>query len=127
MDVHHIIGFTISILSVFGGYGCITTGQLVTMLEFSTVSINYRSLMIKEELTTVLGILNIMSFIILFTVFRVILLPYTAFKIIMVIEHTWIYLTPFRKLCYIICCILFTILFLINYYWYFLILRMVGK
>ena len=49
MNLHHIMGFGSCFVSIFGGFGLPTIGQLTIMTEFSTLPLNYRSFLTKDE------------------------------------------------------------------------------
>jgi len=127
MILHHVLGLTLCSACLLGGYGFVTTGQLVTMLEYSTVCINYRYMMSLQEHVSVLGIINIISFINLFVIFRVMLLPFASWKLYMVYTNTWTYLSPLRRGCFYFGMTQFALLIVMNYYWFFLILQKIAQ
>lgn len=50
MKIHHIVGCTSTAVSLFGGYALNGIANMLLLMEFSTVAINYRSMYKKEEL-----------------------------------------------------------------------------
>ena len=58
MRMHHIMAFTLVALALSLGSGAVAIGQMTIILEFSTLPINYRSLMHKEEWGTWWGMGN---------------------------------------------------------------------
>jgi len=125
--LHHVVGFSGSIACLYGGYGLISLGQLVSLMEISTLALNYRVMMVKEELSTGLGLINNIVFFLLFTVFRVFMLPFLVFKIYVSYGYAWEMLTASRKVCFAYAGLQLIILLLLNYYWYYGVLKMVAR
>ena len=56
--VHHFVAIALIYMALSIGTGAILIGQLVIMLEYSTISLNYRTLLYKEEWNKTYGIIN---------------------------------------------------------------------
>lgn len=50
MAVHHVVGCLSTAISLFAGYALNGIANMLLLMEFSTVAINYRSMYKKEEL-----------------------------------------------------------------------------
>lgn len=61
----------------------------------------------------------------MFTIFRVILMPYAMWRACTVMYYTWAGLVAFRRLCQLFGVGVFIFITLLNYYWYSLIVHRV--
>ena len=55
MIFHHVVGISGGLSSLYGGHGLISLGLLVCVTEYSTVPLNRRSMMTKDENKGILG------------------------------------------------------------------------
>jgi len=76
---HHISIFVGLVGSMVVGYGFITVAFFVLTIEVSSIFLNYRSIYSKEELNRPHGILLQLTFVILFTLSRMLMLPYYVY------------------------------------------------
>jgi len=68
-----------------------------------------------------------MIFFIFYTVFRMMLMPYGIYLLYRNYSMVFGHLTPFRTLCSYIAIAQFMLLYIMNVYWYMLILNGIGK
>ena len=100
--VHHIVAITGGLAALICGYGIINLGMFLTLTECSTIPLNRRNMMTKTENKSKLGMCNNIAFLINFTVFRMINIPYCAYKLGETIDLQWdSNLNSFRKFCFI--------------------------
>ena len=76
MIVHHIFAIGSIFLALIGGYHLVGVVMLSLLMEFSTLFLNLRTFIKKEEYGKCIPILILTSFVLGYTVFRTILLPY---------------------------------------------------
>ena len=94
MNLHHFISAS-SCLGCLGvGYGYVYIGLLTTLMEYSTLPVNYRALFTYEEVVGTLGNVTNITFFVLYTIFRIILLPYVTYKIWITIGYIDPYIGP---------------------------------
>jgi len=74
--VHHIFAIGSIILALFGGYHLVGVVMLSLLMEFSSIFLNLRTFLKKEEYGKCIPILILTFFVLGYTVFRAILLPY---------------------------------------------------
>lgn len=48
--VHHIASISGTVAALYGGFGFIKIGQLFCLLEFNNIPLNYRTMLIKQEM-----------------------------------------------------------------------------
>ena len=77
----------------------------------------------KEEMGDTIPVRLQISFFIVYTVCRVFLMPYGLYKVYLNMYYTWAYLGLIRKVCMFIGMLLFVILTIMNYYWYYLMVK----
>ena len=58
MFIHHLIAILLCFMALSIGTGAVFIGQLVIMLEYSSMNLNYRTMLYKEEWNKKLGIIN---------------------------------------------------------------------
>lgn len=73
---HHFFGINSIILAYFGGYGLIGLTPLMLLVEVSTVFLNYRALYDKSEFGQAVPQTLQLLFFLMFTIFRMILMPF---------------------------------------------------
>jgi len=82
MLVHHFVGITGGYAALIGGRGLLTAGIFVCLTEFSTIPLNRRNMMTKEENKGKLGLCNNIFFFFSYTVFRTINMPWLIYKFV---------------------------------------------
>mmetsp|Transcript_13348 Transcript_13348/g.22693 ORF Transcript_13348/g.22693 Transcript_13348/m.22693 type:complete len:106 (+) Transcript_13348:517-834(+) len=97
MLVHHIIGITGIVAALACGYGQVANIILTTAVEFSTVPLNYRSSYDKSEFGDFIPSVLQIIFFILFTVFRMILLPFAIQLALRNAQISWYYSSDLIK------------------------------
>ena len=126
--VHHVMGIFSLFLAVYGGYALPAVGNIAMLSEISTIFLNYRDMYQKEERgQTALYRVNFFIFVLTFTVFRIFLFPYCIYLAGKDIQLTWEYLTMVRKLSIVLMIAFFAIIFVINLFWYKIILSVFKK
>ena len=124
---HHFFGISSILLGNVGGYGQCGLIALLLLVEVSTVFLNYRSMYAKDEVGQPIPQLLQMLFFIFYTVFRMLLMPYGIFLIHKNEGLVFHHLTTTRKWCAYIAIFQYVMLYLMNVYWYLLILKGIGK
>ena len=127
MQIHHVLAFVGLVCALFAGCGFVVIAQILALMEFSSIFMNFRTLMMQHELSSKLNIANTLIFFLLFTVFRVALLPVVGSKIPSALRHHNYEIGAIQGLCMFIATVIFGFLFLVNYYWYFLIIKTMAK
>lgn len=82
MIVHHIFAIGSIFLALIGGYHLVGVVMLSLLMEFSSIFLNLRTFIKKEEYGKCIPILILTSFVLGYTVFRAMLLPYTFWIIL---------------------------------------------
>jgi len=82
MVLHHVVAFTAIFAALIGGYGSLNVGIFLTLTECSSIPLNRRNMMTKRENKEKLGTCNNLAFLVNYTVFRIINLPYCVFKLV---------------------------------------------
>ena len=72
-------------------------------------------------------LINQITFFFTYTIFRMFLFPYLAYSQFLMTLYTWESLDTFRRGCQLATFIFFTLILLLNYYWYMLILKGLKK
>jgi hypothetical protein len=124
---HHIFGVGSIMLGNVGGYAQCGIITMLLLVEVSTVFLNYRSMYNKNEIGQAIPQLLQLLFFIFYTVFRMMLMPYGIFLLYKNYSLVFGHLTPLRTLCAYIAIAQFILLYIMNVYWYILILRGIGK
>lgn len=124
---HHVFGVLAIINAVIGGYASVGISAFSLLVEVSSVFLNYRILIDKSDYDKAPAIIIFLSFLLTFTVFRIIMLPYALFLCYKFFNMTFNSVNVLRKTTYIIGIIQFVFLIIINWYWYYKILRILKK
>jgi hypothetical protein len=127
MNIHHFVSSSATLSCLGVGYGYVYIGLLTTLMEYSTLPVNYRSLYTYEEVVGDIGNVTNLSFFGLYTIFRIILLPYVSYKIWQTVGFITPYIGPITKVFMWYGLILFLFLMILSYYWYIGILKVVAK
>lgn len=127
MNVHHFLSFSSCIICLGVGYGFVYAGMLTTLMEYSTIPVNYRTLMVYSEVVGPIGNFTDLLFFVLYTVFRIFLLPYITWKIYMCIGNMEPYLDTTTKFFMYTVYVEFILLTIMSYYWYIGLLKVIGK
>ena len=118
MHFHHIMATISTLTGLLAGYGLAGIANMLLMMEFSTVALNYRNLYEKEEYgDTIPQILQAMVFF-KFFLFRVLLMPYAYYLLIRMIILVWNDMPAWRQAMTVLAAILFGSLALLNYWWF---------
>ena len=125
--MHHVIIVLGSILCLVGGYSCAGLTMLAFLCESSSIFLNCNEFFKKEELDKGLHTVNSLCFFVAYTCMRVMLFPYIWFKTMNSILIVWPHVTTARKIGHIGALLCFTGVILLNYFWYYLILRKLRK
>jgi hypothetical protein len=127
MLLHHYLGVISVVIGCIGGYantGCLAMGLL---MEVSTIFLNYRSMYDKSKLGEAIpNILFLLCFI-SYTIFRMMLMPYGLYLMNYNYNLVSDHMSLPRKLIYIFGCTQFVLLYIINLYWYLLVIRRILR
>lgn len=123
MHLHHIMGVVGILCGCVGGYGIPGIACMTQLTELSTVLLNYRSMFRKEELGGPIPVFLQITFFLVYTVVRVFLMPFGLYVIFSNMSQTWDYLTAIRRICVVTSVVLYFVLTILNYYWYYLMVR----
>lgn len=124
---HHFFGVSSIVLGNIGGFALCGIIALLLLVEVSTVFLNYRSMYNKNEFGQAVPQLLQMLFFIFFTVFRMMLMPYGIYLLWRNYQMVFAHLNTIRTVIAFIAILQFICLYLMNVYWYFLILKGMGK
>jgi len=102
MIAHHTFAIGSILLGLMGGYHLIGVIMLSLLMEFSSIFLNLRNFIKKEEYGKCIPLLILASFVLGYTIFRVILLPYTFWIILKGCFIVWHELNIFRKFCFVV-------------------------
>lgn len=123
MHIHHMMGIVGILLGCVGGYAIPGIACMTQITELSTILINYRSMFRKEELGGLIPTFLQVTFFLVYTVVRVFLMPYGLYVINLNMYETWPYLNAIRRICVTSSAFLYLVLTMLNYYWYYLMIR----
>ena len=124
---HHIFGVSSILLGNIGGYAQCGIITLLLLVEVSTVFLNYRSMYTKDEIGDPVPQMLQLLFFIFYTIFRMMLMPYGVYLLWKNWHLVFHHLDTLRNICSYIAMSEFAILYLMNVYWYMLILRGLFK
>ena len=100
---------------------------LLLLVEVSTVFLNYRAMFPKEEFGNAVPQALQLLFFICFTVFRMILMPYGIILLWRNYNFVFHNMSIMRRVASYIAISEFILLYLLNFYWYMLILKGMAK
>ena len=126
MAVHHIVATVSTALGLYAGYGLNGVCNLLYLMEFSTPALNYRTLYEKKDFGNCMPQMLQLIFFIKFTIFRIVLLPYSYYRLYEMYPEVIHAMPQERQYAFWGAYFLFGIVFIMNYYWYFLMLRGIG-
>lgn len=124
---HHVFGVIAIINAIIGGYGNAGISCLALLVEVSSLFLNYRILINREDYNKPQAIIIFLLFFFTFTVFRMMMLPYGLYLCYRTFYLTFNYVSVIRKITYVIAILQFVFLICINYFWYYKILRILKK
>lgn len=124
---HHIFGVIAILNAIAGGYGNAGISCLSLLVEVSSLFLNYRILIDRSDYDKMPAIVIFLLFFATFTLFRMIMLPYGLYLCYKTFYLTYNYVSAFRKVTYVIAILQFIFLIVINYFWYYKILRILKK
>jgi hypothetical protein len=101
MIVHHTFAIGSIFLGLIGGYHLIGGIMLSLLMEFSSIFLNLRNFIKKEEYGKFIPLLILTFFVLGYTIFRVILLPYTFWIVLKGSFIVWDQLNAFRQFCFV--------------------------
>ena len=122
MAFHHIVTIVATGLGLYTGYGLSGIVNLLLMMEISTPPLNYRSLYDKKDFDKPIPTALQITFFVLFIVFRIIMLPFAYYKLWLMKPMIWDVLSNDRKMAYWAAGTVFGSIFILNYYWFGLML-----
>ena len=119
---HHIFAMVVLLCALYTGYsmGTLTTATLVC--EFSSVFLNYRSIFIERKIKTTIAFANQVVFFFTFFFTRIIMLPILQYLTFYSLSNIWQDLDSSRKTSGVVLCIFSTLMMLLNFYWFSLII-----
>lgn len=82
---HHVMTTVSILIAMISGYGLSGIANLLLMMEFSTVALNYRNMYSKENFGDSIPTCLQYTFFLQFIVFRVILMPFAYYKLVQMI------------------------------------------
>jgi len=116
---HHVFGVMAILLCMVGGYATVGIISLSMLVEVSSLILNFRILIAKEDYGKPMAQALMLLFFITYTVFRVINLPLALYLCLKLGWFTMYKVGWIRKICYVIAFLQFFVLVCLNYYWYF--------
>ena len=120
---HHIAIFIAFFCSMVGGYAYPGICNLFLIAEVSSIFLNYNDMFTKENRNSRLALCNKITFFVFFTVTRVIAWPYYEYLIVINLVMIWESVGIVRSLCVIIGWIQSILVLLLNFYWYYKIVK----
>lgn len=125
--VHHIVAFSGCFATIYTGFGMVSMGQLIVLTEVSSIVLNCRFLLVKEEFGKPIGMFINMMFLLTYIVFRVILLPFVCFKMYDVYLKGWDLMSASRQCTLMYAAAQLALLTVLNYFWFYKVLMMAGR
>ena len=101
--------------------------NLTFLAEISTLFLNYRSMYTKQELNEPMGQFVSIMFFITYTIFRMVNWPFIIYLLIKTVSMNWVVFSVYEKFWSWFLIILFGSLYILNIYWYALILKGLFK
>lgn len=127
MIAHHVLAIVALVVALLSGYDMIGVAAGFMMCEISSVFLTFKSMTNEKNRNSPLAVLNQITFLITYTMFRIIFFPALGLHIIPGTIAVWDVLPGWRKAFTIISYLLgFTVLVL-NIFWYVLIIKGVYK
>lgn len=123
MQLHHVMAIGGYSFALFAGYGLPGISNASLMCEFSSIFLCYKDMFTNETRNSPLGQLNQMMFFICFTVFRVCWFPVLVYRCFAVTCLAFHRVGNFRKFAMIFTVVQSALVYLLNLYWYKLILK----
>ena len=111
-------------IGVCCGYGAAGIGNLTLICEISSIFLNYRSLLFsKDSAEGFIPLLNRFLFFLTYSIFRMGLLPYGTFKMFKNIYYVWDRMSTVACCFYIFMLSEYIMIFILNIFWYRLVIR----
>lgn len=120
---HHSVIVSVYVLSLYCGYGSPGCASAVLLGEFSSIFLSYKSMFSEESRNSRLAKVNLLCFFLAFTIFRIIFFPFLVYQsaIQIILSHKFV--SYFKACCMVYCITFGSLVALLNFYWYTLILR----
>ena len=127
MYAHHIFGIFGMSSAMASGYALVAINNLVILTESSTLFLNYRVWIYPEEYKEFWPSVNSLLFFVMYTVSRILFLPYLYCLGVYQNNLIWNYVTLSQKISVGVCVTLMAVPTVLNYFWYYKICRGLGK
>ena len=125
--IHHAASIICASTGLLIGYGAPGLMNFGMLMELSTIFLNYRSMLSKQEHNEFWPKVNGIMIFILWTIFRTIGIPYYTYMLIINCILTWDHVTIFQKVCMCTGIPLFILIGILNMFWYWKIFKFVLK
>lgn len=99
----------------------------VLLCEISSIFLSFRGMQLDKKSTHWCSVLNQFLFFLTYTLFRIIFFPYLGFRMVPGTMAIWHMTSVWRRAMITISYILTLLLYILNVYWYILIVRNVCK
>lgn len=125
---HHVVGITGLCSALVLGYSGPAVGNITMLTEMSTFFLNYREMYSIQEIRTELmpQVCQVIFFILFFFI-RMFGFPFATYRLMTLGYYIWDRVGTFRKICWALTTFLYFIMYLLNLYWFNLILQGMGK
>lgn len=123
MIAHHVMAFGGFTGCMLAGYSLPGISVASLLCETSSIFLNYKDMFSKETRDSALAEINQLTFFVTYNIFRMALFPYLIYGTAYDTYTTWNYRGNFQKGLAIYCNIQCTCVYLLNVYWYALIIK----
>lgn len=113
-----------------GFVGCLISGYsfpgnacFTLTCEVSSIFLNYKDMFSKTSRMSLIGQINQLMFLFTYTIFRMIPFPYLVMRSGVQMITTFHLVSPLRKFFHVVCFLQAAFIWLLNVYWYRLILK----
>jgi len=106
------------------GFGAPGIGNLTLICEISSIFLNYRTLLFsRDDAEGYIPLLNRFLFFLTYTIFRMCIFPYGTYKMFVNIYYAWDLMSLTARAMYIFMLSEYILMFLLNIFWYRLVIR----
>ena len=126
---HHVMVVFGVWMGLFGGFAAAGVSNCACFCEVSAIFLNYRSMWSKKEMNDPIPTVNQLCFFFSYFIFRILLFPWCVAMLIVSAQWTFhLESVPLiRKICTTISIVLYFIVIILNFFWFFLILKGLKK
>lgn len=123
LAAHHIMVVIGCLTGLYGGYATPGVSNIACLCEISAIFLNYRGMWTKDEMNDCLPTINQLCFFFAYLIFRIFLFPFCVYLLILSLSYTWHIAPMDRKLCSLFAVSLYQVVIVMNFYWFYLILK----